>query len=277
MRTLARDLVMTIMKTSIALILISGIFSGCTPKPVETVTVNKGTDSAAGDGTPAVNGGSTTNGGLNPSSCTNINCINPSVIGISLGGAEKWEPKLPGSAAGLSPERENLYNLSFRYINEIIPFFETDTRLKLRFSPKTQPVPPQNDEYCFGRVTGMAKDANPYTKLFFKVGLRDILCSGTYDPGLHTCSGGFSLSAIYASFQVGPVAVDAFSVLDLSSYPHIQQGQIVGATVEIYDVRSDSACLGGDTHYCPANRVVRSGSCWSMNMEIATDETFDFN
>ncbi len=158
-------------------------------------------------------------------------------------------------------------------LREASILFKSDNKLRVRVKVKSQPYPTKGDEYCYGRETGLAADPYVYTKLRFRIHLRDILCD-TVDPSDSTkCQSGFYLGPRYQSRFIDPINVDSCSnVVDLG---HLRNQSQFGTTVEVEDVKSDSTCQANDT-YCPAEKIVRTASCWNMTLQVVTDYTQDF-
>lgn len=182
---------------------------------------------------------------------------------LLLSGHESW---VPGN-----------YTDSLAMETQITPqeaniLFSSDTRLKLRFRVLPQPNPTSGEKYCYDRTLGQAADAYSYTKLKWRVRLRDILCSQPDPNNTNNCLSGFYLGSPYSPRPIGPVNVDSFSeVIDYGSSRNFSP---YGTTVEIDQVYSDNYCLATGS-YCPANFVVRRASCWHMTMEVSTDYTQD--
>lgn len=158
-------------------------------------------------------------------------------------------------------------------IQEASLLFRSDSKLQVRFKVKTQPFPTAGEEYCFGRQTGAASDQFNYTKLRFRVHLRDILCDQPDPQNPNNCLSGFYLGDRYQSQFVDPIGVDSCSnILDLGS---LRNATAYGTTVEVEDVKSDSTCQLNET-FCPAEKIVRRASCWHMTMQVSTDFTQSF-
>lgn len=234
---------------------------------------NGGGDS--GGGQDFGNGGdnNNNNGGNNGGSCagttadgtgsgTAIHHFYPLVAG-----GESW---VPGNYDFQNdPETSTFISLSDASI-----IFASDSRLQFRLKVRTQPNPPAGEEFCYGRATGQAADANPYTKLQFTVYLRDILCDQPDVNNPSQCSSGFYLGPRYRPQMIGPVNVDSCSeVVDIGSLRNSTQ---YGTTIEIANVQSDSTCQFNDT-FCPANDNVRAASCWNVTLQVVTDFTQGFN
>lgn len=160
-------------------------------------------------------------------------------------------------------------------IEEAGYIFRSDGRLKVRLRVNSQPNAVAGEEYCFGRQTGQSADAFRYTKLKFRLSLRDIKCDTPHATDPAKCGSQFYLGNRYQTQFTQPIDVGSSSpIFDLSSRRNVTQ---YGTVVEIDDVRSDSDCqFGFSTFNCPSEKIVRAASCWSMSMQVVTDFTQDF-
>ncbi|MCT4641365.1 MAG: hypothetical protein N4A33_03640 [Bacteriovoracaceae bacterium] len=180
-----------------------------------------------------------------------------------LAGHQSW---LPGTYSS------SLASSTMPTILQAGLLFPTDSRLRVRMMVKSQPYPTAGQEYCYGRQVGQASDAHPYTKLKYRVHLRDVHCS-TYN-GNGQCTNAY-LGSRYATQYVDPIDVGSCSpILD---FGHLRNtgGNIIATTIEVDDVKADSTCQYNST-YCPAEKVVRAASCWHMKLQVVTDYTQDF-
>jgi len=172
----------------------------------------------------------------------------------------------------------NSLGFFFGSTTQAIPYFASDSRLKVRFKALAQPYVPSGSTYCQGRATGQASDAYNYTKLKFTVFLRDIICTN-YSNG--SCTNSY-LGSRYRSKTIGPVDVDSYS--EVYNYGSIRNtgNNIEGTAVEIAYVRADSTCQysrnrnPSSEYGCEAEIKVRNASCWNMVMQVSTDYTQDF-
>lgn len=183
---------------------------------------------------------------------------------LFLAGRQTWVPGTYSSALAQS---------TMPTIREAGILFRSDSRLKVRFQVNSQPFPTAGEEYCFGRLTGQASDANRYTQLRFRLTLRDIMCDNP-DPNDQTnCLSEFYLGSIYRIIRVSPVSVGSFSPsIDIGS---IRNSTQYGTVVQVDDVRADITCQANGT-FCPSEQIVRQASCWDMRMQVSTDFTQDF-
>ena len=145
--------------------------------------------------------------------------------------------------------------------------------LKVRLKVHSQPFPTAGEEYCYGRNTGSPADQFSYTKLRFRVHLRDVLCNNPDPVNPNNCLSGFYLSNRYRTQYIDPINVDGCSnPIDLGAIRNQTQ---FGTIIEVEDVKSDSTCQANGT-FCPAEKIVRTASCWRMTLQVVTDFTQDF-
>jgi hypothetical protein len=224
-------------------------------------------DTGGISGTTGNNGGGTTGSttGTDGSSGTNGGGSFPyHTLDLLLSGHQSW---VPGNYT------DNLAQETQITVQEAKLLFASDSRLRVRFKINQQPFPTAGEKLCFDRTTGQAADQYPYTKLKFRVRLRDILCDNPDPNNTNNCLSGFYLGGAYAAHYVGPVNVDGYSeILDLGDDRNVS---VYGTTVEVDQVYSDNYCQATG-QYCPANFTVRQASCWHMTMEVVTDYTSDF-
>ncbi len=180
---------------------------------------------------------------------------------LEMAGGQTW---VPGG-----PTAPTLYDASL--------FWKSDSKFKIRFKIKPQPIPRAGEVYCHGRETGQTADRYRYTKLKFRISLRDIKCDDNpKGPDPNKCQSGFKLGEIYYSQTIGPLSENTCSaVIDLSNK---RNSTTYGTVIQVDEVKSDSACQAGykDDYYCPAERHVRKASCWNMTLQVSTDYTQDF-
>ena len=256
-------------KNGLLLILLFSLFAvSCTDN--STSGGDSGSDSGGGDGgTGFGDGGGST--GSNPSGST---CLTSGTgsgtpiheLNLFLAGHQAWMPGYYSSS---------LAQATMPNVEEAGYLFRSDSRLKVKFKINSQPNPTAGEEYCYGRQTGQASDAYRYTKLRFRVSLRDIKCDNP-DPSDQTnCLSQFYLGPRYKMHYTEPVNVGSCSpVMDIGSKRNQTQ---YGTVVEVDDVKSDSDCQYGYNEYnCPSEKIVRAASCWSMTMQVVTDFTKDF-
>ncbi len=181
-----------------------------------------------------------------------------------LAGHQTW---VPGTYSN------SLASSTMPTIDEASALFQSDSKLDVRFMIKSQPYPTAGEEYCYGRSTGQAADPYVYTKLRFRVALRDILCDNV-DPNDSTnCLSNLYLGNPYGYRYIDPVSVDSCSeVISLGSS---RNATTFGTTIQVDQVQADSTCQQHGT-YCPAEKIVRAASCWRMKLQISTDYTQSF-
>ena len=151
--------------------------------------------------------------------------------------------------------------------------FKSDSRLKVRFKVNSQPLPPQGSfqEYCYGRTSGVL-DMHVYTKVKFRMTLRDVKCNNPDPSNSNNCLSSFYLGSPYQVQISQPIDVGSCSqIFDIGN---LRNQTPFGSVVEISDVRSDNTCQFNDT-FCPSEQAVRPQSCWHMTMQISTDYTQD--
>lgn len=221
---------------------------------------------SGGTGTDGSGGGGT---GLTGGSClTSGTGSGNEIYGLELflAGHQSW---MPGTYSN------PLASSTMPTIEEAGYLFRSDGRLKIKFRVNSQPRPTAGEEYCYGRAIGQASDAFLYTKLRFRISLRDIMCDNPHPTDPAKCSSQFYLGSRYQIQFTQPINVDSCSsVIDLSSRRNTTQ---YGTVVEVDDVKSDSDCqFGHSTFNCPSEKIVRAASCWSISMQVVTDFTKDF-
>ena len=252
--------------------------TGCLPEQETTssgdtsssVTITNGNGSGGDSGSDSGSTGGSTGGSSGGSSCTGTSSDGSGdgyslhSFNLMLAGHQSW---LPGTYS------DSLASESMPTITEASLLFRSDSELKVRFKVHSQPYPTAGEEYCYGRAVGQASDTYTYTKLRFRVHLRDVMCDTPDPQNSNNCSSGFYLGPRYRTQYIDPVSVNACSpVLDFGAY---RNQTAYGTVVEIDDVKADSTCQYNDT-YCPAEKIVRQASCWRMTMQVETDYTQSF-
>lgn len=158
-------------------------------------------------------------------------------------------------------------NTSGVQVGEFIPvsannvgFIAADSYYKIRATVLPQPNVSNttNSPYCWGR--NYPQSQSPlYTKLRFIMGIREVTSTGS----------GYSIGPRFANVSSGVLNVDAKLIFDFSTRLNSNNPSIVGYAVDISDVQSDSNCMGTSAQ-CVTS-LVKSGSCWNVRLEIATD------
>jgi hypothetical protein len=243
--------------------------SSTTVDPVSTSggisgSVNGGSTTSGTTTSGTTTSGSTTGGAISGFSCSGDasdgvgSGLQLGIFDLTLAGYQNW---FPGQVSG-SP-------YWIPTVQESSLLFATDSRLKVRFKVLPQPIAPAPinvngnlvyTEYCHGRQTGMAGDPFNYTKVRLKVALRDVLLNGST----------YSLGAPYQHRIIDPISANYCSpVIDFST---VRNASAVATVVEVSEVKSDSTCQNNGT-LCPAEAMVRRASCWSVKMQLATDQT----
>ena len=137
-----------------------------------TVTITNGNGSGSDSGSDSSSGGSS-GGSSSGSSCTGTSSDGSGdgyslhSFNLMLAGHQSW---LPGTYS------DSLASESMPTITEASLLFRSDAELKVRFKVHSQPYPTAGEEYCYGRAVGQASDPYTYTKLRFRVHLRDVMC-----------------------------------------------------------------------------------------------------
>ena len=246
--------------------------SSCSPESSSSSSSSSSTGDDGGGTTnvenPGDNGGGTTTPPTN--TCTGTTSDGQGdgyaihQYNLVLAGHQSW---MPGTYTN------NLAQETMPKISEASLVFKSDSRLKVRLKINSQPYPTAGEEYCFGRETGQSSDQYVYTKLRFRVHLRDIMCETPDPQNPNNCLSGFTLGNRYRTQYIDPVSVNSCSpVIDLGS---MRNDTVYGTTIEVEDVKADSTCQANGTR-CPAEQIVRAASCWSMNLQVVTDYTQDF-
>jgi hypothetical protein len=183
-------------------------------------------------------------------------------LNLFLAGMQDWFPQVNG---------DSLAQMTFITPQEASILFSSDSRLRVRFIAKPQPIPPTNQTYCYGRTTG--SQMATYGKLKFEIYLRDVKCS---TGSTTSCaSNQYILGPRYGGpITVGPINVNECSpVIDLG---HLRNQNNFGTTIEVAAVKSDQYCKTNGS-FCEAEKNVRTIDCWNMSLQIVTDSTQDFN
>lgn len=267
------------MKTkNLSLLLTFSMFmaTGCfMPEQSATTEPNTGTTSSGTDGNGNSDGNGDSTGGGSTGGSTGAYCSGTTSDGQGSGypihhytlmaaGHQTWAPGTYSNA---------LASETMPSIREASILFKSDNKLRVRFKIESQPNPTRGEEYCYGRETGQAADAFQYTKLRFRVALRDVKCDVPSSTNTNECSSGFYLGSRYRTQYISPISVNSCSnIIDFGPYRNYSP---YGTVVEIDDVKSDSTCQYNNTN-CPAEKIVRAASCWRMTMQVVTDYTQDF-
>lgn len=252
-----------------------GILSACSESTKTSKssnsTDNNGSDSDVSTGNTGTDTTSTSSGSGSTSS---TNCTGTEADGqgnglpihhydLMLAGHQSWVPGTYSSVLATS---------TMPTIEEASYLFQSDSRLKIRFKVLSQPYPTVGEEYCYGRTTGQASDPYTYTKLRFRVKLRDVICNSVDSVDPSKCNS-YALGSEYRYQYIEPTTVGSCTnTIDLGSIRNSTQW---GTVIEVDDVKADSTCQANET-YCPAEKVVRAASCWHMKLQIVTDTTQDF-
>lgn len=182
-------------------------------------------------------------------------------MNLFLAGLQDWFPQV---------NNDSLAQMTFITPQEASILFSSDSRLRIRFMVKPQPIAPSNQTYCYGRNSGVAMA--PYNKLKFDIYLRDINCST--GSSVSCASGDYTLGPRYGGpITVGPIDVNSCSgIIDLG---HLRNQSNFGTAIEVAAVKSDQYCEANN-EFCPSEKNVRSIDCWQMTLQVVTDSTQDF-
>jgi len=145
-------------------------------------------------------------------------------------------------------------------------FYETDTKLRVRFKVRPQPKPPVGETWCYNRQTGLYQDPWGYTQLNFRVSVVGLNADGS----LKKVDGYPQLeSTKYVTTNVGNCS-EAFDFsTENKNHPH-------GMVLVIHDVQSDQSCwYNTDSNKCTGYKTLSRGSCWQMDIEASVDGTKD--
>ncbi len=262
------------MKGFVNLIILSLLvlsLGACTPSSKKKNSGSTDTDTGVdNNGTPDNGGG---NGGgthtYNTCSGTSSDGMGDGYaihsLNLFLAGHQAW---LPGTYS------DPLAQQTMPTIKQAGLLFKSDTKLKIRFKVNAQPFPTAGEEYCYGRDTEQPADQYPYTKLRFRVHLRDVICLDNPAPANPDNCQSYGLGDRYRTQIVEPISEGTCGpIIDLGP---IRNQTVYGTTIEVEDVKADSACQAGAEYYCPAEKIVRAASCWSMTLQVVTDYTQDF-
>jgi hypothetical protein len=188
-------------------------------------------------------------------------------LDLMLAGHQTWAPRTYDGTY-----THPLSRATMPTVEEASYMFQSDSRLRIRFKVLSQPYPTAGEEYCYGRSTGQASDPYVYTKLRFRIKLRDVICNQVNSEDPSKCDS-YGLGTAYRYQYIEPIDVGTCSnVIELGNLRNSTQW---GTVIEVDDVKSDSTCQANDT-YCPAEKIVRAASCWHMKLQIVTDYTQNF-
>lgn len=261
------------MKTLFSILILSALsLTSCNNEVAKTTnnpSSNDGGTDGGGSGGGGTNGGGGGTGGdgSNSEGTFPIRSYNILVAGEGTGIGGNYKPENTWKPWGNSDSISETGQSLLPKIVEAKNFFESDSKLDIRFKLLPPPNPPAGVEYCYGRTTGQAGDANEYTKAKFKVSLRDVSCQSGGD------SNDCQLGHRYQTRTVGPISVNSRSpVLQMG---HLRNVSAQGTVVEVHDVFTDHNCQYNGEN-CEANEYLRTSSCWEALMEFATDYTQSF-
>lgn len=221
-----------------------------------TTTSSTTTGGSVTAGNTSGGGGTSTGGGQIGS---------PFPTNVVMAGGQNWYHGFyPGGTS-------NLLGTFMQILSGNYGFLAGDARYKVKVTVLDQPTVTgtSNGTVCFGRIAG-SQPYFWYTKLKFNVGIRDIYCTSA-DP-LNCTS--FSIGTRYNSYMSPILSVGSSHVFDFSNL-RSRAPNIVGHSVEVWNVMSDSATCDAPSSSCNPNGLVSNRSCWSVDLAVATDSTTD--
>jgi hypothetical protein len=196
---------------------------------------------------------------------------------ITLGGDNTWY--IPGgdttyksrtgdelsSPSDLSAFSTNISSFLIS-ASEAKQFYDTDSKLKVRFKIRPQPVPTKGEAWCYNRQTGLSQDTWGYTLLKFSVSL----------VGLNA-DGSLKKSGNYPVFEsTKSVTANVGSCTEAIDFSGDNQRNPYGVVLVIHDVQSDQSCwYNTGSSKCTGYKTLRRASCWQMDIEASVDGTKD--
>lgn len=270
-------------RTIITLMLLSSLSLTSCINNTQTVGSSGGKSSGgdSGSGDSGGDGGSTTGGGTSGGTTGTGGGSTTGSTGTTGGGSfpnnsytilVAGQGNNMGGGANYRPDNvwkprpsENSYMPT---IQDAKIYFQSDSKLDVRFKLKDQPRN-ISGEHCYGRIQGQAADEFPYTKVKFKMSLRDVSCNSSGS----SCS----LGSRYQTKDVGPINVGAYS--QVYQMGHLRHPNADGVVVEVHSVETNNQCQSypyDQGSNCAPDQYLRAASCWEAVMEFATDYTEGF-
>ena len=175
---------------------------------------------------------------------------------VVMAGRQNWGP-------GISPGT-GVNQGSFPSVSQMAQVIATDTKLRVRFKIAPQPTTVATQTTCQGRVSG-AGDSCTYSKLKFRVAaipVSEYSGASSYYP-----------NASWKDITVSGSSTEGISVDKCSEFIDLPHAPNVSHVIVVQDVKSDNACrvIGSFAKYCPNDELVRSQSCWALDMQVQTD------
>lgn len=140
-------------------------------------------------------------------------------------------------------------------------FLDTDAKLRIRFKPRAQSLPPTGKSWCYNRTTGQSGNTYGYGTLKFSVGVKGLNADG-------------SVKSVFDKIHTNVVA-NVNSCSPALDFDDSAQRNPYGIVLVVYDVQSDQGCWQAGN--CTAFTSVKTGSCWSMDIEASVDGTKNIN
>ncbi len=166
-----------------------------------------------------------------------------------------------------SPTSMSAYSSNMSYflatIDEAKNFYATDSKLRVRFKVRPQPVPPVGQTWCYNRQTGQTQDNWGYTLLRYSVSVVGLNKNDT----LKTQNG-------YPIFEnTKTVNTNVYTCSNTMDFSGLNQKHPYGLVLAIHDVQTDQACWYSSG--CTGYKTLRRASCWQMDVEASVDTTKD--
>jgi hypothetical protein len=190
-----------------------------------------------------------------PTTTSGVTYYEPRTARVMIAGGHMADPTSSEAASQINTDPE------FMYLSYAKSLFISDAVLKVRFKINPQPEVSKGSVYCYGRATGQATTPG-YTQLKYTVTVKGYDAAGnmiprtlgTYVTGVNSCTS----------------AVDLSSIRRL--YPN-------GMYLTITDVQGNQDCTPTDAagySNCQAFKAIRAADCWTLDVQVAGDDTKTF-
>jgi len=145
--------------------------------------------------------------------------------------------------------------------------FVTDSRMRLRV--KVLPQPSQCYDNNGNSLVSHDTTFTPaYDRLKFSISVSQITTNNN------------NVMQINAPFwekpDIGPIEADGSSCSSIYTMDLPVVGSIYPYIISIYDVKSNFACDHYNNSQCPADWIIPENGCWSVELQLVTDDTQDF-
>jgi len=144
-------------------------------------------------------------------------------------------------------------------------FYQTDSKLKVRFKIREQPLPSSGQVWCNNRQTGLSRDPYGYTILKFNVSVVGL----NQDGSLKKYSDGTLKLESTKLIQSAPIRTCSPTI----DFSNIVNNHPYGLVLVIHDVNSNQGCWSPEG--CTSYKTLSRGSCWQMDIEASVDGTKD--